>query len=162
MKSWGMNQPNTCSNCSIQLGNQISILIWSVATTMAPCLCLFVCEAEQLEEKRRTEEGSACLLSGASLSPSHPLANPSGLWGEPGLVTALEQSTRSLTRHAQLYLSPACLLILICKEAILFPALTGCLNGPLISLKWQSVNMHKKGTQLVLARLTAAWFHWQL
>lgn len=39
--------------------------------------------------------------------------------GEPGPVTAPEQSPH--TRHAQPYLSAACLLILICKEAILSP-----------------------------------------
>lgn len=58
------------------------------------------------------------------------------------------------------YLSLACLLIFICKRQ--FFQLTGCLNGPLISLKWQSVNMHKKGMQLACVWFSAAWFHWQV
>lgn len=127
MTSWGMNQPNTCSNCSIQLGNQICNLTPSVGTTIAPCLYLFVCEAEQGEEKRRTQEGlcvcvfgGACVLSGASLSPSHPWANPSGGTGR-ARPSHSPRTKPSHTRRAQLYLSAACLLILICKEAILSP-----------------------------------------
>lgn len=58
------------------------------------------------------------------------------------------------------YLSLACLLIFICRRQ--FFQLTGCLNGPLISLKWQSVNMHKKGMQLACVWFSAAWFHWQV
>ncbi len=124
MTSWGMNQPNTCSNCSFQLGNQICNLTPSVGATIAPCLYLFVCEAEQ---RGRKEENTGwavcvwvCVLSGASLSPSHHWANPSGGNG----LARPSHSPRtkpSHTRLAQLYLSAACLLILICKEAILSP-----------------------------------------
>lgn len=128
MTSWGMNQPNICSNCSIQLGNQICNLTPSVGATMALCLYLFVCEAEQMEEKWRTQEGlcTMCvcvcvhMLSGASLSPSHHWANPSGGTGQVG--PSHSPGTKPWhTCHALLYLSAACLLILICKEAILFP-----------------------------------------
>lgn len=132
MTSWGMNQPKTCSNCSIQLGNQICNLTRSVGATIAPCLYLFVCEAEQCEEKRRTQEWlvcvcvclsvgeGVCVLSGASLSPSHPWANPSGGTGQ-ARPSHSPRTKPSHARHAQLYLSAACLLILICKEAILSP-----------------------------------------
>lgn len=129
MTSWGMNQTSACSNCSLQLGNQMCNLTPSVAATIVPCLYLFVCEAKQLEEKGENtgRAFSVCwgrkvwrgVLSRASLSPSHPWANPSGGSGRTRPSQSPRTKPPAHERRAQLYLSAACLLILICKEAIL-------------------------------------------
>lgn len=112
-----MNQPNTCPNFSTELGNQICRLTLNVSPTIAPCLYLFVCQAEYWGG---AQEGFVYVLGEASLSRSHPCANPfSG-----AMQNRPSHSSRTKPSHAhnaQLYLSAACLLILICMEAIPSP-----------------------------------------
>lgn len=130
MASWGMNQPNACSNCSIQLGNQMYNITLNGGATMAPCLHLFVRDAQSMGKKREEHRKvclceCVCLWVGGWVKWSIPQSPPSLCkpirrhWANQAQSQPQNKATHAC--FIQLYLSAACLLILICIEAILSP-----------------------------------------
>lgn len=137
MKSWGMSTANSFFNCYIQLGIQISLFSRSVSETM-PALFVSICSSEGKEERKCERDAR----SRASPNPWDPRDDKH--------IRTLCLCSASLFSNLNSFLTP--------------PSNTRSLNGPLISTKWRSVNMRTGGggPQLARARLTAAWFHWQL
>ncbi len=152
MTSRGMSRANSFFNCYIQLGIQISLFSRSVSKTMA-ALFVSICQRSSSEEKKKRSKRKRARVAWSRASPS-PSASHS------------KSATRAHVLFIHFCVAPACFLILICEEAILFslsnphPSLKH--KGPLISVKWRLVNMHTGRVNHNCVRLTAAWFHWQL
>lgn len=162
MTSWGMNQTSAFSNCSLQLGNQTCNHTSSVAATIAPCLCLFVCEAERLEEEENASRAFSlcvleyevvCVLGGVCAvkwSIPHPQSSLSKsirwLWANQAQSEPQNKAPHTQAPCSALFIGSLFANFNLQRSNSPSPTtptpLTGCLNGPLISLKWQSVNMH--------------------
>ncbi len=100
-----MSRANSFFNCYIQLGIQISLFSRSVSKTMA-ALFVSICQRSSSEEKKKRARGTcACRLK-----PSIP---------KPQCFPQQIRNTRTCALF-HFCVAPACFLILICEEAILF------------------------------------------
>lgn len=153
-----MNQPNICPRSSVQLGNQICSLMLRVGATIV-LLFVSVCLWSWADGRKVENTWRSIVCARGERRVLQP--QPSS--GEPVRRHEATQDQPRARAHAlrsALFISNLFANLNLQRRCCLCPRWTGCLRGPLISLKWQSVNMHKKGAQLAFRRLTGARFRW--